>query len=397
MKLFPLFILLLLFTLQSCDLDFDNNYSIPSQRLQVGIDSAQTLDTFLEDIAGKYPDITYLEPMGTSLEDRTINALVISDNPSAVEQEPRLRITGAIHGDETVTTDVIIRFIDYIVRNYESSAYIKSIVDDRYMVFIPALNPDGINNETRYNANGVDLNRNFSTQWSPGAFHGDAPFSEPESIALRDYSEFMGFHLSITYHAGAVIVNMPFDYASLNEDGIAPAEYSLVTLFGETYTTSGRFLETEGLLNDINVTNGTINGGDWYKVTGSLQDWSYLETGCIDYTIEISNDKSPDTRDEIRELYELNRDSLLAFIDKAGIGVYGSVVNAADEPVSAEITIAGGDIITRSDEYGYYHRVLEPGSYSITYSAAGYSSFIDSVNITAGTPSIQRDIIMTAK
>ena len=49
---------------------------------------------------------------------------------------------------------------------------------------VPDLNPDGVTADTRQNAHGVDLNRNFPFRWRPlgGVFDsGPRPLSEPES------------------------------------------------------------------------------------------------------------------------------------------------------------------------------------------------------------------------
>jgi hypothetical protein len=99
---------------------------------------------------------------------------------------------------------------------------------------VPALNPDGLNSVIgttgrfdlsqvpateqtipgRFNANDVDLNRNFDCQWqSQGQWRdrtvdgGSAPFSEPESQALRDYvSSFDPDAAVIWYSAGGSVV-----------------------------------------------------------------------------------------------------------------------------------------------------------------------------------------------
>jgi protein MpaA len=58
---------------------------------------------------------------------------------------------------------------------------------------IPDVNPDGAARDTRVNADGVDLNRNFPFRWrhlgGPGSrfYSGPRPSSEPESRAIEAF------------------------------------------------------------------------------------------------------------------------------------------------------------------------------------------------------------------
>jgi hypothetical protein len=349
--------------------------------------SPDALERYLQQVSQTYPEITFLKQIGTTTNGRTIQAICISDIPAASEPEPKIRLTGAIHGNENATTEVLVRLIDYIISKYRNGdSYVKSLVDNRYIVIIPMLNPDGVALHTRENANGIDLNRNFIEAWTLEPDHGSTPFSEPESDSIRAYSESMIFHSSLTFHTGAVIVNMPFDYASDYLGGDIPLENDLVNYLSLEYSRSGRFLESPGLLNTPRVTDGTINGGDWYIAHGTLQDWSYKQTGCIDQTVEIANYR-PDTKAELDELFDLNRDSILAYIEASEIGIFGRVTDSSTgEPISAEITVTGGDIITHSDPSGYYHRILLPGTYDIIFSVDGYNDYPDTVIISDETP-----------
>lgn len=99
-----------------------------------------------------------------------------------------LVIAAALHGDEPNAAFLV----DDLTENIENS--IEAIQDDVTLYFLPRLNPDGLENRSRYNANGVDLNRNWdSNNWRQDAegpsgritgSGGSSPFSEPETLAL---------------------------------------------------------------------------------------------------------------------------------------------------------------------------------------------------------------------
>ncbi len=331
------------------------------------------IELFLKQVSSAYPAITKLETVGTGVSGRSIYSLIISDNPGALEvDEPRVRLTGSIHGNEYISGEILIKYIEYLTTNYNEDTSLTDLVNSRYIVIIPALNPDGLGASTRYNENGIDLNRNFSWAFAAGGSHGSAPFSEPESRAFRDYSLSRVFHLSATFHSGAVVVNMPFDYGKESE-GVFPVENDLVKFMGkEVYSTSGDFLLTPNLMTGTYTDSGTINGGDWYVAYGTLQDWSYREAGCLDLTVEVAR-SSPLDSAGIEEYFGYNRESITAYINAAGTGVYGVVTDGTDPVAGAGVWVDDGDLVTYTDSNGYYYKILKPGSYTLKVSKDGYS------------------------
>lgn len=285
--------------------------------------SVEDIAVFLDEIKLHYPDITSIETVGYSESGRVIRALIISDNPGTMEGEPAVRLTGGIHGDEKSGVETLIRYVEYLTSNYSTDPDISNLVNSRYICIIPLLNPDGLAGNSRENSRGVDLNRNFNDalgHWSAGTSHGAYAFSEAETRALRDFSAPKNFSLSITYHTGTVLVNMPFDYGR-EADGVYPVQYDLVKSYAKTYTKAGTFLSNPDLYRDPYMDEGTINGGNWYVITGSLQDWSYTETKCLDLTIEIA-DNDPETETGVQQVFIYNRDSITAYISRAGSDVF---------------------------------------------------------------------------
>ncbi len=379
----PAAIMIFLLVLTSCESEHSGSENYTYYTLD-------EVNRFIDDAHSANPLITAVEHVGTSVEGRPINALVISDNPSDLEMEPRIRISGGIHGNEKVTTEVVIRYIEYLLSEYNNSNdEITGLINSRYIVIIPVINPDGYTISTRYNANGVDLNRNFSREWSDAySIYGTEPFSEPESYAVSLYSASKKFTTGITMHSGAVIVNMPFDYTTS-----LPAEDALVQQMGYSYSRAGTFLNNPGMLADSDVSDGTIFGGDWYVITGSMQDWSYLDAGCLDYTVEVAENKYPAYSGDMEDTYSYNRDSLTSFIKDSGYGVYGRVTDGSSGPLAGvKITIPGGDLVVYTDSNGYYHRLLLPGTYSLTFDNSGNTK-TESITVPDNDTGINLDVV----
>lgn len=353
------------------------------------------INEVIDDLEATYPSIVMRGSSGTSVEGRDIPAIIISDNPeNREESEPRVKLVGGVHGNEIFSIELMVRFALYLAENYNTDSTIKGLVDSRYIVIIPVLNPDGFNAGIRYNGNGIDLNRNCSViyqgeeKFVSSYFNGEVPFSEPEVQALRDYTLGMNgfaapFHLSATFHSGAIIVNVPFDFAV--DETAAPVEYDTVQNFGRAYSTTGNppFKDQAGYLIDNDIIDGIINGGDWYVATGTIQDWHYLSAGCLDITIELTNDKAgPDTEEGIGELFDYNRTGLLAYIDNAGRGISGTVTDGTDplEGVSVYIKDGdqNGDLVTKTDTTGYFHKIYFPDTFPSTvklvFEKTGYGS-----------------------
>jgi predicted deacylase len=100
-------------------------------------------------------------------------------------------VLGAMHGNEPAGITVA-----HAVRN---SRRIKGV--DLWVV--PTINPDGVARNTRGNAHGVDLNRNWGRSWAPlgGAYNsGPRPWSEPETRAFRDFLASVRPRFVVSFH-----------------------------------------------------------------------------------------------------------------------------------------------------------------------------------------------------
>ena len=106
-------------------------------------------------------------PIGHSVDGRAIRPVVLGD-PAAAH---RVLVVGCIHGTETAGIAIATRLI---------AAGAPSGTE---IAVVPAVNPDGCARGTRGNAHGVDLNRNFPSNWAAIGHHGDLQDSGPHALS----------------------------------------------------------------------------------------------------------------------------------------------------------------------------------------------------------------------
>lgn len=74
-------------------------------------------------------------------------------------------INGSIHGTEFVGSDAVMQLIERFA--LENDDKTKEILENNILIFNVVQNPDGRINATRFNGEGIDLNRDFITQSQP--------------------------------------------------------------------------------------------------------------------------------------------------------------------------------------------------------------------------------------
>lgn len=134
--------------------------------------------------------------LGRSVRGRPIDALHIGTGARA-----DLLVVGSVHGNEPAGI-AIARVLRRTLARGPLEAW---IVDD--------LNPDGRRADTRVNAHGVDLNRNFPYRWThlgapgTGEWSGPGALSEPESRAAARLIRRVRPRISIWFHQPLGVVD----------------------------------------------------------------------------------------------------------------------------------------------------------------------------------------------
>ena len=184
-----------------------------------------------------------------------------------------LLFVGGIHGGYSPNTALLAyEMMDYLKENPQV------IPTNIKVTIIPTMNPDGLEKVTgkvgvfeisdvntsttvqtsgRFNANNVDLSRNFDCDWNANAMWqnkavsgGSAVFSEPESVAVRNYVEASNPSAVVVWYSAEGKV-----YASKCGSVVSSA----------TTTLTNSFSKASGY--------GAGQNFNAYKVTGDFVSW----------------------------------------------------------------------------------------------------------------------------
>ncbi|MEX2369136.1 MAG: M14 family zinc carboxypeptidase [Candidatus Paceibacterota bacterium] len=225
---------------------------------------------------------TQTEIIGTSVEGRTIESYTYGAG------DKYLLFVGGIHGGyEWNSVLLAYQLMDYLEANPQI------LPDDIAVSVIPVLNPDGLyavvgkvgrftaaevstNSDqlaaARFNANAVDLNRNFDCNWAPESTWrgekvsaGTSAFSEPEARALRDHVFRTDPAAAVFFHSAAGAV-----YGASCSSGLGPGTKSLL----DTYAAASGYRAVDLF---------TV-----YPITGAVEDW-LTSLGIPAVSVELTN------------------------------------------------------------------------------------------------------------
>lgn len=279
----------------------------------------------LDNMKNLYPNlITSKVSIGNSIENRPMYMVKISDNPDIDESEPEILYTALHHAREPQSMMQMIYFMYYLLENYNTDPSVQYLVNNRELFFIPVVNPDGYeynrstypsgggmwrkNRKNNGGSYGVDLNRNYgpydywnapnggsSTTPSSDTYRGTAPFSEPETINIKNFLATRNFKNALNYHTYSNLLVYPYGALSRETpDSVIFREYAIdMTAYnGYTYGTDMQTVgySTRGNSDDYFYDGDTVlNKGKIFAMTPEVGSTGFWPTQAEIFPLAIEN------------------------------------------------------------------------------------------------------------
>ncbi len=341
-----------------------------------------TLTAQLQTWSEQYSNIAFLYDLATTVQNRHVYALKITDNPALEEDEIVNFFVGVHHGNERISAEVPMYFINYILTNYGVNPNVTAWVNNHELWVIPVANPDGYVNNSRYNANNVDINRNYSFHWGQSASnYGPYPFSEVETQAIRDLNLAHHFTTGHSYHSYGEEILYPFAWAANH-----PSPDN--SFFVEMVNAMCAFNQYTPLLS-----------GNLYPHGGEMNDYLYGEKGVMSVTSELWSGPgyNPPASGILAVCQENLPTDLYQLQRSEEAQITGLITDATtNAPLVAQVKVVQlwnpSEIYPRYSEpnFGRYRHLVVPGTYTLEVSKEGYATqTIPGIVVTSGAPTVR--------
>lgn len=304
--------------------------------------------------ADEFPHLCHVDTIGTSVNGRLILSMYIQPQTDDDLYRPEFFYSSTIHGDELTGYVMMLRLIDTLLHGYGNNPQYTNLINRTRISINPLANPDGtyhggdntVQGAVRYNANNVDLNRNY-----PNPFGGAKPAVQQENQAMIDYFDAHNFRLSANLHGGAEVMNYPWDsYTSLQNPHPQAAWWQEVC---KRFVDTSRTYSPNHFKDTYNC--GYTAGGDWYVITGGRQDYFNYYNSCLELTMEVSTTKKLSTS-QLPVYWNFLQHSLVNYIEEIHT-LPGGTERIADiegtqplsvypNPATSHLIVKGADSVT---------------------------------------------------
>ncbi len=276
----------------------DTNFDFPTKDSK--FHNFAEMKAEMDKLASDYSDITRLQSVGKSLENRDLWALHINTDSQALASgqstKPGVIFMGQHHAREHVSLEVPLWLAGYLLKN-RADAQISKLIAGRDIWIVPSVNPDGAEYDIstgrykmwrknrRDNGDGtfgVDLNRNYGHGWGTGGsshdtssdiYMGKAPFSEPETQVIRDFvTSQANTRVLLSFHTFSELVLYP--WGGTNDPIANERDRKTFETMAKTMAAWNKYTPEQA--------------SDLYIASGDTTDWAYGEHGIFAFTFELS-------------------------------------------------------------------------------------------------------------
>lgn len=283
-----------------------------------GYHTVAQIQSELQQLAADHAAVMKVQEIGKSVQGRPLVAVCLSSK--AGSGLPALLVSSGHHARELPPVELTMRYIRTMAEGYGKDPVITRLLDTREVWVMPLVNPDGRSRveggdsmwrkNVRPNANGstgVDTNRNADDHFEDGdrnpssdAYQGTAPFSEPETAAIRNLCERIPFKVALDIHCYGGMILWPPGY----DRSVTPDDRTF-RVIGTRLAKGGKYRA------------GTI-AQTIYQTFGDVATWQYSKKKILAFAAELDDGRFNPPYRQVDTDWSIWQDNLMYLTDVTG-------------------------------------------------------------------------------
>ncbi len=236
---------------------------------------------YLKKLSESHKEISEYVEYGRSGQGLPLVALRVGKHLNSPETKPRILLTAATHGDEIITTEILLSLLQTVLQKSANDSRFETMIDKTEIVFIPVINADGFSRQHRYD-NGVDPNRSYPY---PGALNAKP---SPSIAAEMTFLEKFPIAGSLDFHAYSAVFLYPWGYT---RDHLSDEWIQIFDPLTEKMAKTNQY--GYGPISDI-----------MYIAKGSSCDYFFWKNKSVSIAVETGDQKSPDPTEFSKYVHE---------------------------------------------------------------------------------------------
>ncbi len=284
-----------------------------------------------------------------------------------LESKPKILFIANMHGNEVVGREVMLKYIETLLNGFAEQDRIRNLLNHSQLFIMPTMNPDGFELHQRFNALGVDLNRDFPDFMSdPEERLSDRA---AETRAVMNFHKRHHFVTSLNFHGGHACINLPWDTISNQNKELKFGDDALMTSLSLKYAALNPLIRNDG-----RFPNGITYGFEFFQINGGLQDWADFYMQATHATVELTREYWP-RGEKLPLFWQQNEESLLTFSEESLVGLHLDIRDEKGNPVKKVHLKTSNSSRTLSWDKHLVHKTTLPGDLKFVISSPGFQDY----------------------
>ncbi|CAG2171580.1 unnamed protein product, partial [Oppiella nova] len=345
----------------------------------------------LELLAKQNPNVVKIFSNRAPNKERVLHFLTVSDfGDNHVKDKPNVVLIGGIHGDQPVGRELLLRFVRHLVDGYKRrDPRVVHLLQSLTLHVIPSVDDQGFQGSTPGVCNrSLDSNDDLEDKFAEEFTN---KFGSIE--ALKKNFLVYKYVTGLSLESYGLRVRFPLMINSDDLDGQSLASVAYKAL-SSAYITSNPMLANGVKCDNQEIEVKYKKLSHIHNAGQSLLDYGFGDhkslmmsalVDCCSYPLPY----------ELPKLWKNNLESIMSFLETSLTGITGYVLSATNTvPKGVSVMIDGFEEPVDIDpKNGKFYLVLNPGVYTVHFSAPGYENKSLTVNVKTNENQIMNVIL----